>query len=429
MAEAQRVTIGIGQTMSDLNMALMPARTARVTGTAVDSQGRPMMGMVMVVPLGDSMIMMFGSPGQIKADGSFAIGGLAPGSYRLQTMNGPGDTESGFTEVSINGDDINGIRLVGAKPSTASGRIIVDAAAAPALKPSLLRVMAQPAVFDGMMMGPPAPPAQVNDDLTFELKSRPGKMRLAFGGTAVGWSIRAVRYRGVDVTDSGIDFKPNEDIADVEIEITNRVTDLSGLVTNSRGAPVKDYSIAVFPQDRDKWTPGSRYFRSGRPDQDGRFKLTSLVPGEYYVIALDYMDPSEWTEPEFLERIRTKATRLSIGEGVKRNRWTSRSRRRRDSSPVLRMYCGEFEIGLHTARGELVEPRAKPLILRRAQDERVYRRHLREWSGCSRAPVIFVRYSSFHLYVVSRLPRKVRGAGRRTTVRLKPDTTYLSKTL
>jgi hypothetical protein len=315
MAEAQRVTIGLGQTMSDINMALMPARTARIAGTAVDSQGRPMMGMVMVVPLGDSMMMMFGPPGQIKPDGSFAIGGLAPGSYRLQTMNGPGDTESAMVEVSINGDDLNGIRLVGSRPSTASGRVIVDAAAAQALKPAMLRVMARPAVFDGPMMGPPAPPAQVSDDLTFELKSRPGKMRIDFAGNAMGWTIRTVRYRGVDVTDSGIDFKPNEDISDIEIELTNRVTDLSGLVTNGRAEPVKEYTVAVFPQDRDKWTPGSRYFRSGRPDQDGRFKLTSLPPGDYFIIALDYMDANEWTDPEFLDRIRTKATRLSIGEG------------------------------------------------------------------------------------------------------------------
>src|SRR6185295_11094619 len=120
---------GLGQVVSDINMALMPTRTARITGTAVDSQGRPMMGMVMAAPLGDSMMMMFGPPGQIKSDGSFAIGGLAPGSYRLQSMGGSGDTESAMVEVSINGDDINGVRLVGSKPSTASGRIIVDAAA------------------------------------------------------------------------------------------------------------------------------------------------------------------------------------------------------------------------------------------------------------------------------------------------------------
>jgi hypothetical protein len=315
MAEAQRLTIGLGQIVSDINMALIPARTARITGTAVDSQGRPLLGMVMATPLGDSTMMMFGPPGQIKPDGSFAIGGLAPGSYRLQTMGGGGDTESAAVEVSISGDDVNGIRLVGSKPSTATGRLVVDAAAASALKPAMLRVVAQPLAFDGPMFGPPSPPAPVNDDLTFELKARPGKMRLTFGGSALGWTIRTVRYRGVDVTDSGLEFKPNEDISDIEIEITNRVTDLSGLVTNSRGEPVKDYSVAAFPQDRDKWTPGSRYLRSGRPDQSGRFKLTSLPPGDYYVIALDYMDASEWTEPEFLERVRTKATRVSISEG------------------------------------------------------------------------------------------------------------------
>lgn len=315
IAEAQRVTIGIGQVMSDLNMALMPTRTARITGTAVDSQGRPMMGGVIAAPVGDSMMMMFGPPGQIKPDGSFAISGLAPGTYRLQTMGGGGDTESASAEVSVSGDDVNGIRLVGSKPSTASGRIIVDPAAAQSLRPSMLRVMAQPAVFDGPMMGPPAPPAAVNDDLTFEVKARPGKMRIAFAGQLPGWTIRAVRYRGIDVTDSGIEFRANEDISDVELEITNRVTDLSGLVTNGRGQAVKEYSVIVFPQDRDKWTPGSRYMRTGRPDQDGRFKLTGLPPGQYHILALDYVDANEWNDPEFLDRVRSKATPVSINEG------------------------------------------------------------------------------------------------------------------
>jgi protocatechuate 3,4-dioxygenase beta subunit len=314
IAEAQRLTIGIGQAMSDVNMALMPTRTARITGTAVDSQGRPLIGAVMAAPVGDSMMMMFGPPGQIKPDGSFVISGLAPGNYRLQTLGGGGDTESASVEVSISGDDVNGIRLVGSRPSTASGRIIVDPAAQP-LRLSTLRVMAQPVMFDGPMMGPPAPPAAVNDDLTFEMKSRPGKMRIGFVGPASGWTIRAVRYRGTDVTDSGIEFKANEDIADIEVEITNRVTDLSGLVTNSRGAPVKEYSVIAFPQDRDKWTPGSRYMRMGRPDQDGRFKLNSLPPGQYHILALDYVDSNEWNDPEFLDRVRSKATPVSINEG------------------------------------------------------------------------------------------------------------------
>jgi protocatechuate 3,4-dioxygenase beta subunit len=316
LAEAQKVTIGLGQSVSDINMALITTRTSRITGTAVDSQGRPFVGGVMALPRGDSMMMMFGPPGQIKPDGSFSIGGLAPGSYVVQTQGGTGpDGESASTEVTINGDDVNGVRLVGSKPSKATGRVIVDAAAAQALRPSALRVVVQPAVFDMPMMGMMTGPAVVNDDLTFELKTRPGRMKITLAGQAPGWTIRAVRYRGIDVTDSGIEFRANEDITDIELELTNRVTDLSGLVTNGRGAAVKDYSVVVFAQDRDKWTANSRYLRTGRPDQDGRFKITGLPPGEYLIVAIDYVDPNEWTEPDYLERVRSKATSVTIGEG------------------------------------------------------------------------------------------------------------------
>ena len=322
VAEAQKVTIGLGQVVSDVNMALMPTRTARISGTAVDSQGRPMMGTVMAIPRGESMMVMFGPPGQIRPDGTFTINGLAPGTYRLQTQSGPSmDAEAASEEVTISGDDVNGIRLVGSKPSIASGRVIVDAAAAQSLRPSMLRLSVQPLVFDGPLMGMIGMmgPTAVNDDLTFELKTRPGRMKVALAGPAPGWTIRAVRYRGFDVTDSGIEFKANEDITDIELELTNRLTDLSGLVTDGRGAAVKDYSVVVFAQDRDKWTANSRYMRTGRPDQDGRFKVTGLPPGEYHIIALDYVDMDQWTEPDYLERVRSKATSVTIGEGERKS--------------------------------------------------------------------------------------------------------------
>jgi hypothetical protein len=315
MAEAQKVTVGLGQIISDINVALIQTHTSRVTGVAVDSQGRPMMGMVMAVPRGDSVMMMFGPPGQIKPDGSFAISGLTPGIYMLQT-NGPGGSESASAEVTVSGDDVNGIRLVASPPSTGSGRVVVDPAAAPSLKASMLRVSAQPVQVDTMMFGPNAGPAAVNDDLTFELKAGPGKWRIALTGPITGWAVRAVRYRGTDVTDSGIEFRANENLTDIEVELTNRLTDVSGLVTDRRGTAQKDFSVVVFPQDRDKWTPNSRYMRTSRPDQDGRFKVNGLPPGAYYVIALDYLDTSgDWNDPESLDRLGSKATTFSINEG------------------------------------------------------------------------------------------------------------------
>jgi len=316
IAEAQKVTVGLGQIISDLNMALLPTKVSRISGSAVDSGGRPMMGMVFAVPRGDSAFMGIGQPAQIKPDGSFVVGGLTPGRYVLQVrgMSGP-DGEVAYAEVTVSGDDITGLRLTASRPSVVSGRVLVDPAAAQTLRPSSLRLALQPVVFEMVMMGGGTGPGAVNDDLTFEIKVQPGTFRVALVGQMPGWSIRSVRYRGVDITDSGMEFRPNEDVTELEVELTNRITDLSGLVTNSKGEAVKDYSVVVFPPDREKWTPNSRYMKTARPDQDGRFKVNGLPPGEYRVIALDYLDQNEWNSPEFLDAVRSKATSFSINEG------------------------------------------------------------------------------------------------------------------
>ena len=117
-----------------------------------------------------------------------------------------------------------------------------------------------------------------------------------------------------DVTDAGFDVVANQDIGGFEIEVTNRVSTLSGLVTNSRGDAVTEYSAIVFSQDRERWNDTSRYFRAGRPDQQGRFKVSGLPAGEYFAIALDSVDPNDATSADFLERASRSAIRFSLGD-------------------------------------------------------------------------------------------------------------------
>ena len=108
-------------------------------------------------------------------------------------------------------------------------------------------------------------PGAVGEDWTFQIKLRPGPTRLNVMGQPEGWVLKAIRHQGSDVTDAGIDVKPNEDIREIEVELTNRITDVSGLVMNSRGEPAKDYWAVLFARDRGKWQPQSRYIRTARP--------------------------------------------------------------------------------------------------------------------------------------------------------------------
>jgi hypothetical protein len=320
-AEAQRLNVGVGQTLTDVNIALLPTRTARVTGTAVDSQGRPLAnGMVMVTQREAAMGFTGSSAGPIRPDGGFTINGLAPGEYTLQAnFPGPlGDApEFASLPITVAGEDITGVGLVGIKPSTLSGRIVfTDPAAAASLRASMLRPGVTPANPEDMgpMMGGPGTP-KVNEDFTFDIRARAGKSVIRMMSATPGWSLRAVRVNGVDVTDDGFDIRPNEDVSGIEIEMTNRQSDVSGLVTNTRGEAVKDYSVVVFSQDRERWKPGTRYLRSSRPDQGGRFKVTGLPPGQYYAVALTYIEPGAASDPEFLERVAQKAARFSLNDG------------------------------------------------------------------------------------------------------------------
>ncbi len=320
--DAQRITLAAGQQVDNVVMILNPIKAARVSGTATGADGKPMApAMIMVTQTNTGFGFSMSGTAQVRPDGTFTVAGLAPGDYslRAQRMGGPSPDgpETALANVTVAGEDVSDVHLFAAKPSKLSGRVIVDPAAASSLPPTLML-----SLFPVNMAGipaPPPPPVRIGDDFTFEMKSTPGRMRFALGGgfnaSPTGWALRSVRLNGIDVTDAGIEFRPNEEISGVEIELTNKLTTISGLVTNSRGEPSKDYTAIIFAQDKARWTAPSRYQSSGRPDQDGRFKITGLPQGEYYIIAIDRIEPGQQGDPDFLESVRSRATSLSLNEG------------------------------------------------------------------------------------------------------------------
>jgi hypothetical protein len=317
VAEAQRLTLGVGQTLNDITLALIPARTVRISGTALDSNGKPLSGGFIMVTQPSGGGFSSGPGGQIKPDGSFSLSGVAPGEYtlRAQPMGGFGEVpEYATTHVTVGTEDITGLLLAASKPVKVIGQIIVPPGAT--FQPGATRLIASSADPDAMPFGPPTG-GKINDDLTFELKLPPGRSIISLvGRTAGDFVTKAQRLNGVDVMDTGIDVRPGDDITGLEIELTNQQSQLTGGVSNSRGQPAKDYSVVVFARDREKWTlPQTRYVRSAQPDQDGRYKLTGLPAGDYYAIALDYVDFADINDPEFLDRIKDRATSFLMDDG------------------------------------------------------------------------------------------------------------------
>jgi hypothetical protein len=76
--------------------------------------------------------------------------------------------------------------------------------------------------------------------------------------------------------------------------------------------------VIAFPSDDRLWLPQSRQIVTTRTDQSGSYRIGAIPAGEYLVIAVDDVEQGEWLDPAFLEQIRTKANRVTIGEGETR---------------------------------------------------------------------------------------------------------------
>jgi hypothetical protein len=127
---------------------------------------------------------------------------------------------------------------------------------------------------------------------------------------------------GIDATDAVLNVGTKDlPLTDVEIVLTNRLTEISGRVTDARGQPIADCAVVVFAADRQLWYDGSRFFMATRPSRDGTFAFRALPPGDYFFAAVDRIPGSEtgteWQDPELLESISRSATRITLTEGQK----------------------------------------------------------------------------------------------------------------
>lgn len=335
-ANAQRVTVAIGQEAQNTDFALAAVRLARITGTVMSSEGKPLEGgLVTATPLnrGDiGLAIMGGATGRTSKDGNFTISSVAPGDYTLNVrtvriISDGGDTmmfratiggaegpesETGSLPITVGGEDLSNVVIVTSKGATASGRISFEGGTPPPA--TGIRITAMPAEMEGPVMAGGA--ATAKEDGSFQLRGLSGRRLVRVGNLPPGWILKAVRLNGDDVTDGGVDFKAGQDVSGLEIVASNKQTDISGGVTASNGSPIKDYTVVVFADDAQLWSlPMTRWVSGTRPDQEGRFRIRNMPPGTYNIIAVDYVEAGAWGDPELLERLKARARRVTLSEG------------------------------------------------------------------------------------------------------------------
>jgi hypothetical protein len=235
----------------------------------------------------------------------------------------------GRREVTVGRGDLTGVSIPMQMGISISGHYAFEGKNQP-LRPTLGGwITAEPANGDptlsqfrsGRSGGPPvvrpepaagAPPPPPEEFLIEGVQ--PGEFLLR----PIAGTVKSITWNGRDYTDVPFDTTTGRDITGVVITTTDQGAGVSGVVRDGSGQPAADTVVIYFPTDRARWTgygPQPTRLRALTASSDGRFQLTMLQAGEYFLIAVDDEHADRWKDPAFLDSASRVATRVRLEWG------------------------------------------------------------------------------------------------------------------
>jgi uncharacterized protein (DUF2141 family) len=328
--QAVFVTVGRAEERTGIDFTLQLVPTARVEGSVLLPDGSPASSGTQVNLLAGPQVAGGAAPlrgTRVAADGAFSFADIPPGNYtvlaRANAALQPGAPPAmvwASTEIAVDGEPITGLSL-GLQPGmTVSGQVRF---AGSRLKPpddlGSVRVSLAPEQAEGTVGFAPGTNG-IDSQGRFTISGiTPGRYRLTASfpgsGRPGGWQLRAALVDGQDTLDVPFTVLPSQSVSGASIVFTDRAAELTGTVQNAAGGPPNEFTVILFPADQGHWLPRARRIQVVRPSADGAFAFRGLPPGDYHLAAIDDVEPGEWLDPAFLQRLLQTAMKLTLGEG------------------------------------------------------------------------------------------------------------------
>ena len=316
MDDAQSITVGLSE-VANASFALVPQRMTRVSGVIRSSQGKPVAASLSLRTHSGSGMSMRGLSTS-DANGYFSASNIPPGEHFIEVNARTADDESAMVPITAGGQDITDLVITTGPGATISGQVIFEGGA-PVDKSFRVNVSSPD------QGGPPltriydSTQGLVDEKGRFQIRGLSGRgifsVFPSVPGPAPRWFLKSVTLNGDNITDTPIDVSTIKEGAALEILLTDKQTTVSGTVKDSRGQPVVDYSVAIFPEQLPEGAVGGRYTRVARPDQQGRFETRGLPPGNYVAAAVESLEQGGHWDPAFRKHVEATSRRFRLTEG------------------------------------------------------------------------------------------------------------------
>jgi hypothetical protein len=249
---------------------------------------------------------------RIAPDGTFIIRDVMPGRYEIRArgdVDARGITQFGTFAVEVRDRDVDNIDLVLRPGATAEGTVTFEGG-----KPPLTGVRVRAPLADGSPFGD-AVTGDIKADGSFRI---PGMMAGAHVVTIDGlpspWTVKSVLVSGQDISDATIDVQSGQRVAGVRIAVSRTASEVSGTVKNEQDGPAEGPIVIFVPLAEQYWSPTSRRIGIARADQEGRYRVRGLPPGEYRAVSAFGIDERDAHTTAVLRSISHSGTAVTIDE-------------------------------------------------------------------------------------------------------------------
>ena len=256
--------------------------------------------------------------GEVSGD-VFEVKNVVPGSYRAHANAGEVPLLSGWVDVS--NADVESVVLISDQGTTIDGRLHWEGV----LLSSLAEGDRPLVVLDPVDRSTDSQAtARVAPDGTWRMRGLADgdywlRVRLPPGSY-----LASARQGSTDVL-NGLSITGSVTHS-LELVARTRAGRLEGTVVDAKGRPMPGIEAVLVPAREADRTPGR--VMAAASDQNGRFDLESVPPGDYKLFAWDDLEPYGYFDAEFVRRYEADGTPIRIGQG-------SRQRVQLTATPVV----------------------------------------------------------------------------------------------
>lgn len=305
--QASPVPLRAGDETAGIDFNLMPTRTVHVRGRVVNSIRPDALQRVFLslIPRLSHFIMSSQSP--VDPHGGFTINGVRPGSYTLYARwYDEGKTYGAQEQLEVGNTDVEGVNLVIGRGSDLNGRLRVAGDAD--LNFADLRIFLRP-LEEAIGFG--GANASIKTDGTFVLSDvAGGTYRLQLYGAPEDFYLKAARAGEDDVLENGLNVTRGLSPGFLEVVLSPAGGRIDGTVVTEDQKPFSGAQVILIPEPRRRTRDD--LYKTTNTDQDGRFTLRGIAPGEYKLFAWEDVDTGAYRDPDFLRPYedRGKAARV-----------------------------------------------------------------------------------------------------------------------